>query len=120
MKKLRIKIIIILLAFYVSSIPFRNFFTERMLQGVYINTNYQESKITPNYPDTLYLLENKKMKSSHFGNGEYEVKFSFFKTEITLWYEGRREYFKTYITRSWLGQVKIFISSDYSHYYLKE
>ncbi|MEL7123498.1 MAG: hypothetical protein AAFO07_28895 [Bacteroidota bacterium] len=113
-KKLIISIIAIVLVLFL-----RTRFVVTNVQGVYVNTNYERSRMSPTKPDTLILMKNGRMESDYFGNSYYELEKKFWRSEILLFKESDKSFFGTTIKKTIWGQTKIMISSDNSHYYLK-
>lgn len=120
MIKSKIKyVLLILIVGYSASYIYNNTFTPSMLQGIYVNKNYRGSRFPPKSPDTLYLKEGGRLESLYFGISRYEVKYSVGFTEIILFNSRDNSYFKTQVSRRYLGKPRIIVSSDYSHWYKK-
>lgn len=97
---------------------YNNFFTTYNITGVYINRNFEESPIMPNFHDKLILKSDGTCYSSYFGNGKYFIEYNLKGTEITI--KSDNDYIKTYITRNWYTSPKIIIFRDLNHYYEKK
>ncbi len=102
---------------------FNNFFTESMITGTYISNNNQSVLEGPNgMGEKLFLLEDNKFKSDTWGNGTYELKYSFKGTTIDLTYnyEFGKAGFVTYIDRNYFfGNPKILLDKDLKFYFAK-
>jgi hypothetical protein len=114
-----------------------NFFSEEMLIGKYVNTNFSDDFIAeiPHKADTLILKKNNAFESRFYGKGKYKIIHSLGGTEIDLSYgEGysstiingehikvsNKAGFSTYINRiMFFGNPKIILCEDLNHYYEK-
>jgi hypothetical protein len=107
----------------IFSYIFNNFFTEGMITGVYISNNNQSILEGPNrIGEKLFLLEDNKFKSDTWGNGTYELKYTFKGTRIDLTYnyEFGKAGYETSINRGYfIGKPQIILDRDLEFYFQK-
>ncbi len=124
MKRKPIFISITIIVVITISYAYNNFFTEKMIEGPYINRNYNNSsnKVEiPHVADTLVLLKNNQFSSGFWGKGSYRIIYSVRGTEIQLTYnyEFGKAGFRAFIKRLYFGKPKIILDHDQNHYYEK-
>ena len=108
--------------FFVVLNVFRNFLGVWMVEGKYVNTNYENSHLAeiPSRADTLILFDDMTYESSFYGKGTYTLKYELSGTSIdgSLGTSFASFGHKT-INRSLLGQIRISLDSDLKQYYGK-
>ena len=124
MKQKSIFISITIIFVMIISYAYNNFFTKSMIEGRYINRNYNNSSNNveiPHVEDTLFLLKNNQFLSGFWGKGSYRIIYSVRGTEIELRYnyEFGKAGFRAFIKRMYFGKMKIILDSDQNHYYEK-
>lgn len=118
---MKITIIIVSIVMLICSLHFyNNSFTDSMLEGTYVNRNYQYEGILPDIPyeeDTLVLLPNNRLYSSYWGQGTYSIIHSIIGTQIDFTSGGGARI--TSISRLNYGNPKIILFEVKNHYYEK-
>ena len=89
--------------------------------GVYKNTNFEYSPVSPRRSDRLTLNSDYTFSSRALGSGTYTLKYDFFKgTRIELKSDSGFDLdLDTKIDRTWIGKPRIWIFYDLSHFYKK-
>ena len=103
---------------------YRNFLTESVIIGKYVNTNYNHAPFLVDIPysaDTLILLTNNRFKSAFWGRGTYRLSYDIDGTDIDLSYvnEFGRGGYNISISRLNWGKPQIILDRDRCHYYEK-
>lgn len=123
MKK-RKKVIIGILSCFVLLYINNSFFTERMVEGKYVNRNYENSFIgeNPHVADTLIIKSDNRFESKFYGKGNYKLSYNLGGTQIRLIYKDEfgQTSFGTSIDRLFfLGNLRIILFKDLDQYYEK-
>lgn len=104
---------------------FRNYITNDMTIGVYINNNTEPILEGPNPIsegiDTLILMKNNHYTSKAWGNSTYEIKNGLERTEIEFSYSDNfgKTGLNTIICRTILGEQWIWLNRDHYFYFEK-
>ena len=96
---------------------YNNYFTIQMVEGIYVNKNYEDSNGGANFPDTLSLYENHRFESNYWGTGHYKLSYSWRGTRIALLSNNS---LITKVYRSWFSKPRIMVMRDFNNYYEKQ
>ena len=122
--KNRNKFILIAILFALIVYGYRNIFTDDMIVGTYVNTNFENAPVIaelPNKADTLVLYRDSKFKSSHWGTGTFKLAHSLSGTKIKLRYQyiyGIAGVSAKIERLNW-RQLVIILNEDFNQYYRK-
>ena len=90
----------------------------KVVPGVYINTNFEESMVPPFRPDTLIVYKNGNIESTFFKDATYKLRPMIFSSLIIISH-GYNSIFEAEILGVWLNKPKIMVFHDANHYYKK-
>lgn len=63
---MKFRLLIIFGIVLVLAYTYNNYFTIEMIEGTYVNKNYEDSNGGANFPDTLKLYENQRFESNYW------------------------------------------------------
>ncbi|MBX2922622.1 MAG: hypothetical protein KF746_10560 [Chitinophagaceae bacterium] len=106
-------LILISLALYF----YNNFFTSKMLKGIYINKNYENSIFGGSALDTLIIFGNNQFDSKYWGSGRFDLSYSLRGTTINM---HSNNSLTTSVYRSWFSNPRIMIMKDLDTYYERQ
>ena len=118
MKKVIIGLLLIL-----YTCAYNTYYPVWLIEGTYVCAAKDTFGGDPEYGDTLILYDNMTFTSDTWGDGEYELKYSFGETRVLLNYEeyGSKAIVSTYFERTlFFGNPKIVINADLGNYWRKE
>ena len=122
--KKRLTALTILILSYMIYYSYHHYFTIGMLEGSYVNTNYEYGPFVAEMPygqDSIHLDSDMSFSSTCWGNGQYEIEYSLkgTKLDFSYTYALGTAGIQTYIERRFFSQPRIMIVRDMNHYMRK-